>query len=251
MINISGNANITTGILTLDRKLDFNFSGNQNYKLTIISPKYNLDPSFDGAVTSSNDYKEYRKPLTNSFIINSGNLITGQNYDSIRITGLASVMASGLNVTGLGYFTGASGMSPKSITWTLENSGNLNGSTDSDYDYYRVFRIQESTEGTNYTVMGSQMYHLKYTQIESGLNITPAKPPAPEASAPSRVLFTVGVLDSNGATDQSKVKVEIFYDSSIRDTTIGFKIFFKTFYGSVLVWIAAWRVRLAIVRKPA
>lgn len=232
LINISGNANITTGILTLDRKLDFNFSGNQNYKLTIISPKYNLDPSFDGAVTSSNDYKEYRKPLTNSFIINSGNLITGQNYDSIRITGLASVMASGLNVTGLGYFTGASGMSPKSITWTLENSGNLNGSTDSDYDYYRVFRIQESTEGTNYTVMGSQMYHLKYTQIESGLNITPAKPPAPEASAPSRALFTVGVLDSNGATDQSKVKVEIFYDSSIRDTTIGFKIFFKTFYGA-------------------
>lgn len=231
-INISGDANVTTGTLTLDRKLDFNFSGNQNYKLTILSPKYNLDPSITGAVTTSNDYKEYRKPLTNSFIINSGNLITGQYYDSIRITGLAPVMASGLNVTGLAYFTGASGMSPKSIAWTLENSGNLNGSTDSDYDFYRVFRIQESTEGTNYTVMGSQMYHLKYAQIESGLNITPAKPPAPEAFAPSRALFTLGVLDSNGVVDQSKVKVEIFYDSSIRDTTIGFKIFFKTFYGA-------------------
>ena len=231
-INISGGVNATTGILALDRKLDFNFSGNQNYKLTILSPKYNLDPSFEGAVTSNNDYNEYRKPLTNSFIINSGNLITGQYYDSIRITGLAPVMASGLNVTGLSYFTGASGMSPKSITWALENSGNLNGSTDSDYDFYRVFRIQESTEGSSYTVMGSQMYHLKYAQIESGLNITPAKAPAPEASAPLRALFTLGVAESNGVIDQSKVSVEIFYDSSIKETTIGFKIFNKAFYGS-------------------
>ena len=236
-INISGDTNVTTGILTLDRKLDFNFSGNQNYKLTILSPKYNLDPSFknaagDSIVTSNIDYNDYRKPLTNSFIVGSGNLITGQYYDSIRITGLAPVMASGLNVTGLSYFTGASGMSPKSITWALENSGNLNGSTDSDYDFYRVFRIQESTEGTNYTVMASQMYHLKYTQIESGLNITPAKPPAPEASAPSKALFTLGVADANGVIDQSKVNIEIFYDSSIKETTIGFKIFNKAFYGS-------------------
>jgi hypothetical protein len=236
-INISGDTNVTTGILTLDRKLDFNFSGNQNYKLTILSPKYNLDPSFkdaagDSIVTSNLDYNDYRKPLTNSFIVGSGNLITGQYYDSIRITGLAPVMASGLNVTGLSYFTGASGMSPKSITWALENSGNLNGSTDSDYDFYRVFRIQESTEGSNYTVIGSQMYHLKYAQIESGLNITPAKPPAPEASAPSRALFTLGVAEANGVIDQSKVLIEIFYDSSIKDTTIGFKIFNKAFYGS-------------------
>jgi hypothetical protein len=231
-INISGGVNATTGILALDRKLDFNFSGNQSYKLTILSPKYNLDPSFAGAVNSNIDYNEYRQPLTNSFIINSGNLITGQYYDSIRITGLAPVMASGLNVTGLSYFTGASGMSPKSITWALENSGNLNGSTDSDYDFYRVFRIQESTEGSSYTVMGSQMYHLKYAQIESGLNITPAKAPAPEASAPLRALFTLGVAESNGVIDQSKVSVEIFYDSSIKETTIGFKIFNKAFYGS-------------------
>ena len=231
-INISGGVNATTGILALDRKLDFNFSGNQSYKLTILSPKYNLDPSFAGAVNSNIDYNEYRQPLTNSFIINSGNLITGQYYDSIRITGLAPVMASGLNVTGLSYFTGASGMSPKSITWALENSGNLNGSTDSDYDFYRVFRIQESTEGSSYTVMGSQMYHLKYAQIESGLNITPAKAPAPEASAPLRALFTLGVTESNGVIDQSKVSVEIFYDSSIKETTIGFKIFNKAFYGS-------------------
>ena len=236
-INISGDTNVTTGILTLDRKLDFNFSGNQNYKLTILSPKYNLDPSFKDAagnsiVTSNLDYNDYRKPLTNSFIVGSGNLITGQYYDSIRITGLAPVIASTLNVTGLSYFTGASGMSPKSITWALENSGNLNGSTDSDYDFYRVFRIQESTEGSNYTVIGSQMYHLKYAQIESGLNITPAKPPAPEASAPSRALFTLGVAEANGVVDQSKVLIEIFYDSSIKDTTIGFKIFNKAFYGS-------------------
>lgn len=223
LINISGDSNATTGILTLDRKLDFDFSGNKNYRFSILSPKYNLDPSVKNAVNSSVDYDEYRKPLTNSFIVNSGNLITGQSYDSIRITGLASVMASGLNVTGLGYFTGASGMSPKSITWVMENSGNLNGSVDSDYDFYRVFRIQESTEGTNYTVLGSQMYHLKYTQIESGLNITPAKLPAAEASSPSRALFTV---------DSNAIKIDIFYDSSIRNNTIGFKVFSKAFYGS-------------------
>ena len=216
-IDISGDVNATTGTLTLDRKLDFNFSGGQNYKLTILSPKYNLDPSVIGAVTTSNDYNEYRKPLTNSFFIGSGNLITGQNYDSIRITGATSVMASSLNVTGLGYFTGASGLSPKSITWALENSGNLNGSTDSDYDFYRVFRIQESTEGTNYTVMGSQMYHLKYAQIESGLNITPPKAPAGGASPPSKVLF-------NSLPDNS-LDVSISYDSSIKTNTIAFKVF--------------------------
>jgi hypothetical protein len=223
-INISGDTNLTTGILTLDRKLDFNFSGNQNYKFTIISPKYNLDPSFDGAVNSNNDYNEYRKPLTNSFIINSGNLITGQYYDSIRITGSAPVMASGLNITGLSYFTGASGMSPKSIPWVLENSGNLNGATDSDYDLYRVFRIQESTEGANYTVLASQMYNLKYTQIESGLNITPAKAPAGEASAPSKGIFTK--LANNS------IDLSISYDSSIRTSTIGFKVFIKENYDS-------------------
>jgi hypothetical protein len=222
-IDISGGAIATTGTLTLDRKLDFNFSGGQNYKLTILSPKYNLDPSVNGAITTSNDYNEYRKPLTNSFIINSGNLITGQNYDSIRITGLTSVMASGLNVTGLGFFTGASGLSPKSITWALENSGNLDGSTDSDYDFYRIFRIQESTEGTNYTVLGSQVYNLKYTQIESGLNITPPKPPASSASSPSNVLFTL-----NG----DKIDLGIYYDSSIKTSTIGFKIFSSNVYGS-------------------
>jgi hypothetical protein len=222
-INISGDVNVTTGTLTLDRKLDFNFSGNQNYKFTIVSPKYNLDPSFAGAVTSNIDYNDYRQPLTNSFIINSGNLITGQYYDSIRVTGLAPVMASGLNVTGLAYFTGASGMSPKSITWALENSGNLNGTTDSDYDFYRIFRIQESTEGTNYTVIASQMYHLKYTQIESGLNITPAKAPTPEASAPLRALFT---------SQETSVVLDIFYDSLIKNSTIGFKVFAKNFYQS-------------------
>ena len=222
-INISGDVNVTTGTLTLDRKLDFNFSGNQNYKFTIVSPKYNLDPSFAGAVTSNIDYNDYRRPLTNSFIINSGNLITGQYYDSIRVTGLAPVMASGLNVTGLAYFTGASGMSPKSITWALENSGNLNGTTDSDYDFYRIFRIQESTEGTNYTVIASQMYHLKYTQIESGLNITPAKAPTPEASAPLRALFT---------SQETSVVLDIFYDSLIKNSTIGFKVFAKNFYQS-------------------
>jgi len=222
-IEISGDVNATTGTLTLDRKLDFNFSGGQNYKLTILSPKYNLDPSVSGAVTTSNDYNEYRKPLTNSFIIGSGNLITGQNYDSIRVTGLSSVMASGLNVTGLGFFTGASGLSPKSITWALENSGNLDGSTDSDYDFYRIFRIQESTEGTNYTVLGSQVYNLKYTQIESGLNITPPKPPASSASSPSNVLFTL-----NG----DKIGLGIYYDSSIKTSTIGFKVFSKNIYNS-------------------
>jgi len=227
-INISGDINVTTGTLTLDRKLDFNFSGDQNYKFTIVSPKYNLDPSFkdtagNSIVTSNLDYNDYRKPLTNSFIVGSGNLITGQYYDSIRITGLAPVMASGLNVTGLAYFTGASGMSPKSITWALENSGNLNGTTDSDYDFYRIFRIQESTEGTNYTVIASQMYHLKYTQIESGLNITPAKAPAPEASAPLRALFT---------SQETNVVLDIFYDSSIKNSTIGFKVFAKNFYQS-------------------
>ena len=220
-IDISGDINSTTGTLALDRKLDFNFSGGQNYKLTILSPKYNLDPSVIGAITTSNDYNDYRKPLTNSFIINSGNLITGQNYDSIRITGAASVMAAGLNVTGLGYFTGASGLSPKSITWALENSGNLDGSTDSDYDFYRIFRIQESTEGTNYTVLGSQVYNLKYTQIESGLNITPPKPPASSASSPSNVLFTL-----NG----DKIDLGIYYDSSIKTSTIGFKIFYSNNY---------------------
>jgi hypothetical protein len=222
-IDISGDVNATTGTLTLDRKLDFNFSGGQNYKLTILSPKYNLDPSVGGAVTTSNDYNEYRKPLTNSFFIGSGNLITGQNYDSIRITGATSVMASSLNVTGLGYFTGASGLSPKSITWALENSGNLNGSTDSDYDFYRIFRIQESTEGTNYTVLGSQVYNLKYTQIESGLNITPPKPPASPALSPSSVLFTV---------NKDKIDLGIYYDSSIKTSTIGFKVFTNNVYRS-------------------
>jgi len=222
-IDISGDVNTTTGTLTLDRKLDFNFSGGQNYKLTILSPKYNLDPSINGAVATSNDYNEYRKPLTNSFIINSGNLITGQNYDSIRVTGATSTMAAGLNVTGLGYFTGASGLSPKSITWALENSGNLDGSTDSDYDFYRIFRIQESTEGTNYTVLGSQVYNLKYAQIESGLNITPPKPPASEASSPSNVLFTL-----NGGN----IDLGIYYDSSIKTSTIGFKVFSSNDYRS-------------------
>ena len=222
-IDISGDVNATTGTLTLDRKLDFNFSGGQNYKLTILSPKYNLDPSVSGAVTGSNDYNDYRKPLTNSFIINSGNLITGQNYDSIRITGATSTMAAGLNVTGLGYFTGASGLSPKSITWALENSGNLNGSTDSDYDFYRIFRIQESTEGTNYTVLGSQVYNLKYTQIESGLNITPPKPSASPALSPSNVLFTV---------NKDKIHLGIYYDSSIKTSTIGFKVFSNDIYRS-------------------
>ena len=222
-IDISGDVNATTGTLTLDRKLDFNFSGGQNYKLTILSPKYNLDPSVGGAITTSNDYNEYRKPLTNSFFIGSGNLITGQNYDSIRITGATSTMAAGLNVTGLGYFTGASGLSPKSITWALENSGNLNGSTDSDYDFYRIFRIQESTEGTNYTVLGSQVYNLKYTQIESGLNITPPKPPASPALSPSNVLFTV---------NKDKIDLGIYYDSSIKTSTIGFKVFSNDIYRS-------------------
>lgn len=221
LINISGDTNATTGTLTLDRKLDFDFSNNKNYKLTILSPKYNLDPSFNGAISNSDDYKDYRKPLTNSFIINSSNLIAGQYYDSIRVTGLTPVMASGLNITGLAYFTGASGMSPKAITWFMENSGNLNGSTDSDYDFYRIFRIQESTEGTNYTVLASQMYNLKYVQIESGLNITPPKPAASPASAPSKVLFT---------ESENKIYIGINYDSSIKDNTIGFKIFIKPSY---------------------
>ena len=227
-IDISGDVIATTGTLTLDRKLDFNFSGSQNYKLTILSPKYNIDPSFKDAqgnsrVTSSIDYNEYRKPLVNSFMINSGNLITGQYYDSIRITGLSPVMASELNVTGLAYFTGASGMSPKSITWALENSGNLDGSTDSDYDFYRIFRIQESTEGANYTILGSQVYNLKYTQIESGLNITPPKAPASPASPPSIVTFIKG---------NKSLTLGIYYESSIKASTIGFKIFTKSVYGT-------------------
>jgi len=227
-IDISGDVIATTGTLTLDRKLDFNFSGGQNYKLTILSPKYNIDPSFKDAqgnsrVTSSLDYNEYRKPLVNSFMINSGNLITGQYYDSIRITGLSPVMASGLNVTGLAYFTGASGMSPKSITWALENSGNLDGSTDSDYDFYRIFRIQESTEGANYTILGSQVYNLKYTQIESGLNITPPKAPASPASPPSIVTFIKG---------NKSLTLGIYYDPSIKTSTIGFKIFTNTVYAT-------------------
>lgn len=221
LINISGDSHATTGTFTLDRKLDFNFSGDKNYKLSILAPKFNLDPSFSGAVNSNLDYNEYRKSLVNSFIINSGNLITGQKHDSIQITGLTSVMTSGLNVTGLSYFTGSQGMAPQSIIWSLENSGNLNGSTDSDYDYYRIFRIQESTEGTSYTIMGSQMYHLKYTQIESGLNMTPAIAPTPEASSPSHVLFEVR---------DDLIVIGIYYNPEIKSSTIGFKIFIKQSY---------------------
>ena len=225
LIEVSGSNNLTTGVFSLDRKLDFNFSGNQGYKFSILSPKYNLDPSLSNAVSNSYDYKEFRKSLVNSFIINSGNLITGQSYDSIRITGLESVMLSGINITGLSYFTGASGLSPKSIVWTMENSGILDGATDSDYDFYKIFRIQEASEGYKYVVLASQMYQLKYTQIESGLNIIPTKVTALSPTNPTTVHFSTANTNRNNL-----LTIGIYYDPSIKINTSAFKIFLRLGY---------------------
>jgi len=231
-INLSGiNSSQTTGVLSLDRKLDFDFNNSRQYKFSIISPKYTLDPSISGAISTSLDYEDFRKSLTNSFIINSDNLITGENYDSIKITGLTSVLNTGLNVSGLLPFTGGTGLSSKSIMWTLENSGILDGTTDSDYDFYRIFRVQEANQSNNYTVLAAQMYNLKFTQIESGLTFTPAKAPSDPAYAPDYAVFNIS-REGERECKTDFVNLDIYYNASIKKSTIGFRIFIYPEYAS-------------------
>jgi len=233
-ISFSGlEANTTTGFLTLDRKLDFNFQNSAKYELSIVSPKYILDPGTSGAITGSIDFAEFRKSLTNSFIIGSGDLITGQNYDTIRLTGLNSFLNTGLNISGLLPYTGGTGYAPASIIWNLGNSGSLDGTTDGDYDFYRIFRVQEASQSDNYTVLAAQMYNLKFTQIESGLNLTPSRAPSPPASAPDQVIFDFQSYAKDSESCKKDIlNIDIYYNSDIKTATIGFRIFIKPEYNS-------------------
>ena len=209
-----------TGFFGLDRKLDFNFSDPQKvYKFSILAPKMNLDPSVNGAVLSSRDISEYRNPLVSSTFISGSNLTTGANYDTIKISGLTSMLTgfNQFNITGLRLFTGVTGISPASLVWSLENSGSLDGATDSDYDFYRLFRIQEG-QNSEYTLLGAQVYNLKYTQIENGLNIVSFST-NPQALSPDSASFAV-----NGAT----VILTINYAGSQKSVNSNFKVFKKS-----------------------
>ena len=220
--------NLSGVTFALDRKLDFNFTGaNALYKFSILSPNYNLDPSVNGAVTGSTNAVEFRKPLAISYNISSGSSITtGLNFDYVTITGLHSFLYTGINYTGLSAFTGgASGFSPQGIVWTLENINFLDGTSNNDYDYYRIFRIQEANDSHTYTIFGTQMMNLKYTQIDSGLALLPDTKRIDLPSSPESVLYCVE--SENLATNTYTVKLTIKYDQSIYENTIGFRVFIR------------------------
>lgn len=215
------NPNAFTGLIALDRKIDFGIVSTGVYRFSLLAPTYNLDPSVVGAITGSSDFKDFRKSFLSPFLISSGsNIIVGNDYDSIIVSG----SFTGLNYTGLMNFTGgASGYNPKGILWTLENNNQLDGTSKEDYDYYRVFKVQEASDSYTYTIFGTQVMNLKYSQIESGLNLLPNTKRIDPATAPDYVTFCLKAIKESNFV----IELNINYNQASYENTIGFKTFIR------------------------
>jgi hypothetical protein len=149
----------------------------REYKLTLLTPTYNYDPS---QVTDldSRDYEDIRRNQTQSYLLTGSRV--GNN--SIKSMGASAVNTGEYpDLSGLCRVELHSGFNNtdyninKDTIWTIEPTSEVYTASELEEgiipdNKYRAIRIEEIEDSTQFNVAGIEYSEAKYSAIESGLS---------------------------------------------------------------------------------